>query len=344
MSARRRTGPHTRHRAPRRVIGGLAVLGAAGAGLAMGVGNAATARSAHDSTTKLTIAANETSTHMDPANASAHYTFTTHDDQADPTFNQLLGVNDFGLVAGYFGSGNPAATHPNKGYVLVTFHGHSRFLNENFPGSAQTQVIGINNHGDTVGFWVDGAGNNFGFVRHNGTFTTVANPAAPTFNQLLGINDAGQAVGFYNDAAGNSHAYTYDTLRHTFTQITVPGAVSTQATGIDDNGDIVGFATDAAGNSHGFFLDDHRLITIQAPGSKMTQAFGVNDAEQVVGQYTDAAGATHGFVWRQGTLKTVDDPHGVGGTTINGINDHGELVGFYVDAAKNTDGFVALPR
>jgi hypothetical protein len=29
------------------------------------------------------------------------------------------------------------------------------FADENFPGSAQTQVIGINNNGDTVGFYVD---------------------------------------------------------------------------------------------------------------------------------------------------------------------------------------------
>jgi hypothetical protein len=40
----------------------------------------------------------------------------------------------------------------------------------------------------------------------------------------------------------------------------------------------------------------------------------------------------------------VDDPHGVGTTTINGVNDAGELVGFYVDGAGNTDGMIALPR
>ena len=44
------------------------------------------------------------------------YTFRTLDDNADPTFNQLLGINDKGVIAGYFGSG--AAGHPNKGYVV----------------------------------------------------------------------------------------------------------------------------------------------------------------------------------------------------------------------------------
>ena len=37
----------------------------------------------------------------------------------------------------------------------------------------------------------------------------------------------------------------------------------------------------------------------------------------------------------------MDDPNGLGTTTINGVNDLGQLVGFYVDANGNTDGFVA---
>jgi hypothetical protein len=40
----------------------------------------------------------------------------------------------------------------------------------------------------------------------------------------------------------------------------------------------------------------------------------------------------------------VDDPHGVGTTTINGVNDRGVLVGFYTDSAGNTDGMIATPR
>ena len=47
----------------------------------------------------------------------AAYTFTTLNDNADPTFNQLLGINNSGEIAGYFGSG--ATGHPNKGYTIV---------------------------------------------------------------------------------------------------------------------------------------------------------------------------------------------------------------------------------
>src|ERR1017187_1332864 len=78
------------------------------------------------------------------------YTFQTLDNPTDVTFNQLLGVNNGGEIAGYFGSGS--ATHPNQGYTLVP---PTTYTNENFPGSVQTQVVGINSNVNptTVGFW-----------------------------------------------------------------------------------------------------------------------------------------------------------------------------------------------
>ena len=47
--------------------------------------------------------------------AGAASNFTTLNNQADPTFNQLLGINDQGVIAGYFGSGDTG--HPNQGYT-----------------------------------------------------------------------------------------------------------------------------------------------------------------------------------------------------------------------------------
>src|ERR1700722_20632128 len=69
------------------------------------------------------------------------WSFSKLNNSNDPTFNQLLGINNRGQIAGYFGSG--AAGHPNKGYLL-SLGRFSAFTNENFPGGIQTQVIGIN--------------------------------------------------------------------------------------------------------------------------------------------------------------------------------------------------------
>jgi probable HAF family extracellular repeat protein len=289
------------------------------------------------------------------------YQFTTLNDNADPTFNQLLGINNHGVIAGYFGSGTVVngTLHPNKGYTLSQPYGQGNYTNENFPGSVQTQVTAINNIGDTAGFWVDGAGNNFGFIRWNGGFTSYKDPNTASFNgvqvnQLLGINDKGIAVGFYTDGNGNNHAYKLDQNKNKFIEIptaTIPGAVSVMATGINNNGDIVGTYTDANGTMHGFLLKGKNVSVFDYTGVANvtnTTFLGVNDSDQIVGTYTVGTGNSaqmHGFLLsnplHHAQWQTIDDPNGIGTTTINGLNDNADLVGFYVDGNGNTDGFLA---
>ena len=90
---------------------------------------------------------------MPPAYAEpdeVRFKFRNITNENDPTFNQELGINNHGVIAGYFGSG--AAGHPDKGYTVVRPYKHPfNFTNENFPGSVQTQVTGLNNSG-TSGF------------------------------------------------------------------------------------------------------------------------------------------------------------------------------------------------
>src|SRR6266852_5217042 len=113
------------------------------------------------------------------------------------TFTQLLGITDFGMIAGYHGA------VVNQGFVLTL---PNNFTLENFPNSAQTQVIGINDRRYTDGFYIDAARINHGFLDINGTFTTVDFPGT-TLNQLLGLNNLEQAAGYYADAAGIDHPY-----------------------------------------------------------------------------------------------------------------------------------------
>ena len=185
-----------------------------------------------------------------PPDASANFAFQTADNSSDLTFNQLLGINDSDTIAGYFGSG--MAGHPNKGYTL-----HVNYRNENFPGSAQTQVTGLNNGNTTVGFWVDKAGDDSGFYSiggrrfHTADYPT-ANPAKPAVDQLLGVNDSGVAVGFYTDGKGANHGYSYNISTRTYRKINVSGDTNVTAAAINNLGDIAGFATNGAGTTEGF--------------------------------------------------------------------------------------------
>lgn len=118
----------------------------------------------------------------------------------DPNFNQLLGINDNKIIAGYFGDGTVVF---NNGYVLVP---NTHYSVENFAGTppaghtiTQTQAMGINNNEVPVivGFWADQNGLNFGFEDVQGVFTTILDPksAAVGFNQnLLGVNNSNEAA------------------------------------------------------------------------------------------------------------------------------------------------------
>jgi hypothetical protein len=281
-----------------------------------------------------------------PANASARYSFVTLGDPADPTFNQLLGINDFGEIAGYFGSGSPAKTHPNKGYTLSPYSG-ARFSNENFPGSQQTQVTAINDWGNTVGFYTTGSGANYGFLDEDGVMSSVADPlttSKPAVNQLLGINNNGEAAGFYNDAKGNSHAFVWSRYTKAFQAVNPPGATSATATAVTDQGTVGGFFTEANGAIASFIKRGGNWTILEVPGSKTTELFGLNDEGVAVGIDAGQHKQAYGFVYRHGAFVTVSDPAGVGSTVVNGLNNTGALVGFYTDAKGNTDGFVAFER
>lgn len=307
--------------------------------------------------TAVALAGNNSSSMMMSSSLAGSYQVLTLNDRRDLTFNQLLGINNEGQIAGYFGSG--AAGHPNKGYVLRPPFAQRDFGNENFPGSVQTQVTGLNDHGVTVGFWskqntASMTNANFGFYSVNGRSITVdfptGTPAKPPVDQLLGVNNHGVAVGFFVNASGINRGYTYNINTKTFGRVLVPGTAglgpSLTAAAINNVGDVAGFYNKTASQVDAFLrLHSGRFTTIAFPGAAMTQAFGVNDSGEVVGTYTVGTGdaaVTHGFTWLAGRFASVDIG-GASSTTINGVNNEGDLVGFYTDAKGNTDGFVALP-
>ena len=278
------------------------------------------------------------SAHRAPETTS--YSFTSIASPGDPTFTQLLGINKAGAIAGYFGSGADAQ-HPNKGFVLNLPNSYTA---ENYPNSAQTQVIGINNNGDTNGFYIDSAGATHGFTDIGGAFATVDVPGT-TFNQLLGLNNKGEQAGYYQFGPSSGPTFVPYVRRADGSFLLLPIA-NAQATSINDQDLVGGFYNDANGNAHGFLWQSGTPMTVDFQGATATQILGVNNQGQAVGSYTDGQKVTHGFVynWRTHAFNQVDVP-GSTSTVVNGINKRGWLVGFYTDNSTpmNTIGFVAKP-
>jgi hypothetical protein len=335
-------------RAPRlyRSVGGLAVATVVAGTVAAAVGSAAWAAPA---------------AHLTRPATAATYHFRTLNNHHDNTFNQLLGINSENEIAGYFGSG--AKGHPNKGYLLKTPYGQGDYTSENYPGSRQTQVTGLNDVGVTVGFFAptnlaSQSNSNFGFYRRGGKFHEVNFPAdglsKPPVDQLLGVNDSDTAVGFYMNAQGDARGYEYSIKSGKFSRVLLPGlnnlskGVSLTATAINNSGGVAGFYSVNGGTTKGFYKTaSGHVYKLARAGASMTQPFGVNDSGEVVGAYTTGPASspqTFGFTWTKAHgFTTISDPHGIGTTLVNGVNDRGDLVGFYTDAAGNTDGMLATP-
>jgi hypothetical protein len=299
---------------------------------------------------KLFLAASAIGLIAASAASAQTFTFTTLDNPGDPTFNQLLGINDSGTIVGYFGSG--AAGHPNIGYEIAA--PYTKYTSNNQPGSVQTQATGINNSGLTTGFWSDtntGTDANFAFLRtpvgRNFSYLSVINPltaSTPPVSQALGVNNSGVVAGFYNDANGLSHGYTYTIATAAYAAVNIPGAVADAATAINDNGQIAGFYVLSNKNNVGFVKNGNGGVVTHftVPKTKFTQLLGINNSGVAVGDYMDAAGLAHGLYYTPatGAWLTVDHPAGVGGTVVNGINNKNQLVGFYTDAAGNVHGML----
>lgn len=250
------------------------------------------------------------------------------------TFTQLLSINDADIIAGYHGQAI------NKGFTLTL---PNNFTSENFPGSAQTQVTGINNSGNTSGFYIDSMGTNHGFINFNGNFSTV-DFSGTTFDQVLGLNNTGQAAGYFQSPSGFQTGFVFNPFLPPggqFTLLNLPG--SGQATDINDKGQITGFYATPTGDA-GFLWSGGIRTTLSFPGATVTEALGLNNLGQVVGFYNDAAGNPHGFIYSGGSFTSIDDTAAPATqTTINGINNLGQIVGFALETDGSTVGFVGAP-
>jgi hypothetical protein len=125
----------------------------------------------------------------------------TLDNPGDPNFNQLLGINDEGVIVGYFGDGTTVA---NNGCVLVP---KNHYAVENYgrlragDSASQTQAIGVNNRR-----FPQSQVAVHGFIYHRGRFAHVdatGSSQTAAFNVMgtiiNGVNDEGDIVGFYSD-------------------------------------------------------------------------------------------------------------------------------------------------
>jgi uncharacterized membrane protein len=170
---------------------------------------------------------------------------------ASETF--ALGINDSGLVAGYWD-----LLDPNGNYLAI--YGFTwkdgGFIDTqiNFPGAAGSGLFGVNARGDLSGVWLPDPN---GEVEHgflcpqSGECLSYDAPVPGTFlTQGDEINAEGQIVGIYVGTDFVEHSFLKDGTN--FTTLDFPGSTGTGAYGVNSAGQIVGKYFAADGSTHGF--------------------------------------------------------------------------------------------
>jgi len=222
--------------------------------------------------------------------------------------NQITGVADNGDYVGFFSKQNKSDGRDDNFGFFDNFYGTGE---ADYPTSDPAsppvdQLLGINNKGVAVGFYVDGQGfdRGYSFDTAKGSYARVLEPGhAGASLVATGINAAGYICGYY--LAGHTTAGFIKSPGGVFTTLHVPGSSSTRALGLNNRSMVVGYYATGSGRQS----------------------------------------ATHGFTWtKKSGYRTVDDPNGNGSTTVSGINNNGDLTGFYTTHDGTiSDGFLAVP-
>ncbi|WP_460759203.1 hypothetical protein [Lysobacter fragariae] len=216
------------------------------------------------------------------------------------------------------------------------------FTTVNYPGAVMTDVRGLNNAGEIVGYARDAAGTTFSFRYAGGVFTPL--PPAPGGMVVTahGINDAGVIIGSASPA-DNSYSVGFILNGTTYTYFSYPGRVFTYGRAIGNDGRVTGYAEDdSALNNRGFIYNPatSSFTPITVAGSRFIIAQGINNAGQVVGSETGAVpGAYRAFLRSpSGAMNFFQ----IGGshTRARGISNTGLMTGFHYDAAGRVAAFV----
>lgn len=198
------------------------------------------------------------------------------------------------------GSGDTAGFWVDSGGVVRGFiDWNGVFTSYNDPNAVgATEILGLNDSGIAVGFYVGASNIRYAFTldRATGTFTAVSPPSASNVTAAA-VNDSGDIVGYYG--APSSSTGFLD-INGAFTTLTYPSSSSTLALGVNSHDAIVGSYSDASG-THGFWLHDPltrpAYVSIDAPqGAGRTTLNGVNDRLNMVGYYIDGSGNTIGLL------------------------------------------------
>jgi hypothetical protein len=275
-----------------------------------------------------------------PENAA--YQFVTIDIPGT-TYTQAYGVNDVGLVSGFYLDANGSF----NGFLWRD----GKMTTHDYPQALETILGDASNAGIVIGNYGAAALHAVLFDVHESSWHPLPDIEGQPVNFGNGINNRGVGTGeacrgnYLTGPTPNCIAWTWNGKQYSF--FLAPGSNGplggTNANGINDMDKVAGYFTDSGNVNHGFIKDGDDFSMVDVPGATNTYVFDINDRSETVGYYADANGVIHGFVERHGQFTTVDVPDSLL-TLIYGNDARGDIAGAWLDSSLVFHGFIGLKR
>ena len=245
-------------------------------------------------------------------------------------------INDNNVVVGSFFDANSSV----HGFV----YRKGRYEQIDYPGSSETEVLGINSNGDLVGVYqIAGPLNFHGFLRHEGQFTTIDVPQAEFGTKIFGINKDMVMVGTVDDSQG------FILKSGSFTVFNAPQLqgeeFQTQLNGINNVGWISGQVF-SGGAWRGFWFRERDIDFLQPLGSSDNQVTGMNGRGDIVGCHDATSGFVSFEVESPGKKRDEKDAFPSQqklASCVSGINNARVVVGNYFQVNR-PNAFVGVPQ
>ena len=269
----------------------------------------------------------------DPPEATVEYIFETIE-VPGVDFLELTSINDLGHYAGN--------TRGPDGENMIGFTLIDGMLSTyDVPDSLTFGFYGLNNAGQTVGFYQDANEVSHGVIVQAGELTQFDFPGAVE-TEIFGISESGLLIGDIFDADGTIHGFVGDE------QFDVPGAVTTYADDMNAGGTLVGSYVDNDGVYHGYIRHaDGSFTTFDYPGvlSNLEYLFvnAISDAGVIVFRAKAFDSLERTYIRHpNGTLKELKVPGSL--TTVGrDIDMEGRIAGYYDTLNGHRYGFIATP-
>ena len=269
----------------------------------------------------------------EPSEAAAEYIFETI---AVPgvDFLELTSSNDLGDYAG-----NTLSPDGEKTIGFTFIDGV--FATYDVPNSLTFGFYGLNNAGQTVGFYQDANEISHGVIVQDGELTQFDFPRAAE-TEIFGVSESGLLIGDIFDADGAIHGFVGSE------QFDVPGATITYADDMNAAGSLVGSYVDTDRVYHGYIRHaDGSFTTFDFPGmlSNLEYLFvnAINDAGVIVFRAKEFDSLERTYVrLPDGTLKQLKFPGSVT-TVARDIDGKGQIIGYYDALDGRRYGFIAKP-